>query len=317
MKVVVLGGSGHIGTYLVPKLIKENHEVVSVSRGTRTPYVEDRAWDRVEKVTLDREKDADFTEKVAAMNADVVVDLINFDISETKKMVAALKGTRLSHYLYCSSVWAHGRAEVIPTDPNAKKYPLDEYGIDKYKSEQYLKEEFRLNHFPATIIMPGQISGPGWTIMNPQATTDNDVFQKIADGEEIILPNLGMETLHHVHASDVAQMFVDAINHRNSSLGESFHAVAKESMTLYGYAVAMYRYFGQEPKISFLPWDKWCEHIGNEAYIDHSYHHIARSGHYSIENAERLLEYLPQYTTIETVEQAMASYVERGIIKVK
>ncbi len=152
--------------------------------------------------------------------------------------------------------------------------------------------------------------------MNPQATTNPAVFQLIADGKELILPNLGMETLHHVHASDVAQMFVDVINHRNASLGESFHAVAKESMTIYGYARVLYQYFGKEPNISFLPWDKWCEYIDNEDYVDHAYHHLARSGHFSIENAEKLINYSPQYTTQETVEIAMASYIARGEIKV-
>ena len=56
-----------------------------------------------------------------------------------------------------------------------------------------LKEQYRKNGFPATIIMPGQISGPGWTIINPLGNTDFSVFQKIANGQEIYLPNLGME----------------------------------------------------------------------------------------------------------------------------
>lgn len=213
--------------------------------------MEDSAWEKITHLSLDRSKEKNFARKIAELNADVVIDLINFDISETKQMVAELSKTKLSLYLYCSSIWAHGRAEVLPVDPNVKKYPLDSYGIDKYQSELYLKEEFRTNGFPATIIMPGQISGPGWTIINPQSTTDLSVFQKIANGEEIILPNLAMETLHHVHAHDVAKMFVNAMQHRNQSLGESFHAVAEESLTLYGYALTVYRYFDQEPKITF------------------------------------------------------------------
>lgn len=109
-------------------------------------------------------------------------------------------------------------------------------------------------------------------------------------------------------------MFYQAITHRNQALGESFHAVERESMTLYGYAKAMYRYFNQEPKIKFLSWEKWCKYVNDDELIDHTYYHIARSGEYSIENAQKLLEYSPKYTTLETVEQAVASYIERGII---
>ena len=50
---------------------------------------------------------------------------------------------------------------------------------------------------------------------------------------------------------------------------------------------------------------------------EHTYYHIARSGHYSIENAKRLLEYAPKYTTLETVEAAVESYLKRGIIKIR
>jgi nucleoside-diphosphate-sugar epimerase len=33
-RVVVIGGSGHVGTYLVPRLVSAGFEVVSVSRPT-------------------------------------------------------------------------------------------------------------------------------------------------------------------------------------------------------------------------------------------------------------------------------------------
>ena len=317
MKVIVIGGCGHIGSYLVPKLVKGGYEVIVISRGKSKPYVNDPSWKKIQSVILDRTKDEKFASKIAEINADVVVDLINFDVNDTKIMVETLKDTKLCHYLFCSSVWAHGMSEFLPSDPNDMKEPLDEYGIDKFKSEVYLKEEYRKNGFPATIIMPGQISGPGWNIINPIANNNVDIFQKIANGEEICLPNFGMEILHHVHADDVAQMFYKAIKHRNQAIGESFHAVAKESMTLYGYAKAMYNYFNKEPKIKFLSWEKWCDYIGNEEDIDKTYYHIARSGYYSIENAEKLIGYSPKYTTLETVEQAVNSYIERNIIKVK
>ena len=84
--------------------------------------------------------------------------------------------------------------------------------------------------------------------------------------------------------------------HRSQSLGESFDAMAATHITLYGFARHMYDYFGYEPKIKFLPWDKWCEYEGNPEECDHTYYHIARSGVFSIEKARQLLEYQPKYT---------------------
>jgi nucleoside-diphosphate-sugar epimerase len=55
MRIVVIGGSGHIGTFLVPRLVRARHEVVSISRGTRSAYAETPEWQQVQHVVADRE----------------------------------------------------------------------------------------------------------------------------------------------------------------------------------------------------------------------------------------------------------------------
>ena len=37
-KAVVIGGYGHIGSYLVPELVNNGYEVTVVSRGNKKPY---------------------------------------------------------------------------------------------------------------------------------------------------------------------------------------------------------------------------------------------------------------------------------------
>jgi nucleoside-diphosphate-sugar epimerase len=153
--------------------------------------------------------------------------------------------------------------------------------------------------------MPGQISGPGWVIINPVGNLDVNVFKKIQRGEEIIIPNFGMETLHHVHADDVARVFFQAITNRNQALGESFHAVGEQSITLLGYAQALYRWFGHDERIKFLPWADWCDYTQDKDHIEKSYLHLMRSGYYSIEKAKRLIGYYPRYTLLETVFESV------------
>jgi len=316
MKVVVIGGSGHIGTYLIPKLVWAGFAVANVSRGKSKPYTTDGAWSEVENLVLDRGKEGPgiFEKKIADLDADIVVDLINFTLEDTRHMVEALKNTNLSHYLFCSSIWAHGTAATLPAIEDLPRYPLCEYGKEKAACESYLHNLFRSEGFPGTSVLPGQISGPGWNIINPTGNIDPMIFQKIAQGKEIMLPNLGMETLHHVHADDVAQVFMNCITHRNQALGESFHAVSADSITLLGYAQAMYRWFGKEPKIAFLSWDAWCKHTGDDELCTSTYLHIARSGHYSIEKGKRLIEYYPRHTALEAIKESVTSMVERKVI---
>ncbi len=69
-RVVVIGATGHIGTYLVPRLVAGGHEVIAVSRGARGPYQASPRWSAVTTVTADREaEDAQgtFGERIEAL----------------------------------------------------------------------------------------------------------------------------------------------------------------------------------------------------------------------------------------------------------
>jgi len=48
MRIVVIGGSGHVGSFLVPRLVRAGHQVVNLSRGKSQPYVDDEAWREVQ-----------------------------------------------------------------------------------------------------------------------------------------------------------------------------------------------------------------------------------------------------------------------------
>ena len=116
MRVVVVGGSGHIGTFLVPRLVRAGHEVVNVSRGRRRSYREDDAWQQVRQVHADRaaEDAADtFADRVAGLAPDAVVDLICFTVDSAAAMIAALRG-RTGHLLVCGSTWRHGPSRKLP-----------------------------------------------------------------------------------------------------------------------------------------------------------------------------------------------------------
>lgn len=314
MRAVVIGGSGHIGTYLVPMLAKAGYDTISITRGKNLPYVDDPAWKAVTKIQLDRNGNG-FAGAIGQMHPDIVIDLIGFHRQEVIPLVQVLKQSGCSHYIFCSSCWAHGRAGILPLLPDQKdKEPLDEYGKEKFYIETYLKEQFYSNGFPATIIMPGQISGPGWIVMNPWANKTLVPFQKIAAGEPLMLPNFGMETLHHVHAYDVAQCFFLAVTHRERALGETFDAASGGSITLYGYARMMYDFFKKRPHIGFLPWDAWCQYVGDPKECEDTYFHIARSGFYSIDKERDLLDYHPKFSNTETIRLAVQSYIDRGLI---
>ena len=180
--------------------------------------------------------------------------------------------------------------------------PIGEYGIGKAAIEAFLLDEARRTGFPATIAHPGHIVGPGWAPLNPAGHFNPRVFTTLARGEELALPNFGMETVHHVHADDVAQMFMRAIANWSSSVGEAFHTVSPAAVSLRGYAEAMAAWFGQKPNLVFLPWPEWKARQSEEEATA-TWEHIFRSPSSSIAKAQRLLGYQPRYTSFEAVQR--------------
>lgn len=95
--------------------------------------------------------------------------------------------------------------------------------------------------------------------------------------------------------------------------GEAFHAVSSGAITLRGYAEAMFRWFGNEPKLAFEPFGLWSKSQAPED-ANATFEHITRSPNCSIEKGRRLLEYAPRYTSVEAVQEAVIKLIEKGVV---
>jgi nucleoside-diphosphate-sugar epimerase len=313
MRVIVLGATGHIGSYLVPRLVAAGHDVVAVSRGTRDPYVPSTAWERVERVVADREaEDASgtFGGRIAALNADAVIDLVCFTPASAAQLVEALRG-RDVHLLHCGTIWTHGLSAISPLREDDDKAPFGDYGTQKAEIERMLLAETRAGGVTSTVIHPGHISGPGWHVINPQGNLDPAVWRALATGGEVLVPGLGAETMHHVHADDVAQVFERALDRPEASIGRSFHAVSGRALTVRGFATAAAGWFGREPNLRHVSWEEFRASVPEE-HAGASWEHICRSHSASIDAAREALGYAPAFTSLDATREALAWLAAAG-----
>ena len=316
MRVVVIGATGHIGTSLIPRLVEAGHEVVALSRGRREPYQSHAAWQRIEQLVVDREaeeQDGRFATRMHGLRPDVVVDLICFQVESARALVEALRG-HVQHVLHCGTIWVHGPTVEAPLTEEQPRRPFGDYGIAKAAIEAYLLDEARRTGFPVTVLHPGHIVGPGWAPLNPAGHFNPAVFTRLAGGEELVLPNFGMETVHHVHADDVAQAIMKAMSSRSVVVGESFHVVSPAALTLRGYAEAMAAWFGQPARLRFLAWEEWRATVSEEE-ASATYDHITHSPSCSIAKARRLLDYQPRYRSLEAVTEAGRWLIATGKVE--
>ena len=101
----------------------------------------------------------------------------------------------------------------------------------------------------------GHISGPGWPAITPAGNLDPRVWPRLAPGKSLALPDNGLGVLDHVHADDVAQAFERALD-RPAAIGSSFHVVAEQAMTMRGLADGVAAWFGREPVLEFVDWPR-------------------------------------------------------------
>ncbi|WP_152360982.1 NAD-dependent epimerase/dehydratase family protein [Microlunatus speluncae] len=310
MRVVVIGGTGHIGTFLVPGLVRAGHEVAVISRGRRSPYAVDDAWGSVTMITGDREQedqDGIFGDRIAGLEPEAVIDHTCFTVDSARQLAEALvPGTQLIH---TGSIWSYGRNLVVPVLESSPKAPFGEYGINKARIEDYLlRDQDRVR---ATVIHPGHISGPGWVPINPAGNLELSVYADLITSGRAVLPERGTGLLQHVHAADVADLHRAALDQPGRATGEAFNSVATESMTLRGYAELVATEYGHPLDLELLPWAEFVARVGEDAARPTA-DHIEHSPHASAAKAERVLGFRPAHTGWETVREAIAWLIRDG-----
>jgi nucleoside-diphosphate-sugar epimerase len=313
MRVAIIGGTGHIGSYLTPMLADAGHDVICVCRGVREPYREHPAWRSIRYLRIDRaaeEQAGNFGDRIAELDAEVIIDLTCYHPGSAEQLVHALKG-RVRHFLHCGTIWVHGPSGSVPMTEDFPRRPFGDYGMRKAAIEAWLMQQAQTAGFPVTVLHPGHLVGPGWAPINPTGNFNVEVFAALSRGDEIRIPNFGMETLNHVHAEDVARAFLLALQNRERSLGQSFHVVAATATTLRWYAEEMAAWFGRPARIVYLPWDEWKKSVSaRDAAVTED--HLRHSPNCSIEKARRLLGYEPRHTPLEAVKEAVSWLREHG-----
>ena len=304
-RVVVIGATGHIGTYLVPRLADGGHEVIAVSRGDREPYHPNPQWNAVARVRADRDAEdaaGTFGARIAALRPDVVIDLICFTASSAAHLVDALRPSR-PLLLHCGTIWVHGPALRVPLTEDEPRTAYGEYGTGKAEIETLLHRETLAGGVPAVILHPGHISGPGWHVITPAGNLDPAVWMQLATGQPLPLPDRGLGVLHHVHADDVAQAFELALS-RPAAIGASFHVAAGQAMTLRGLAAGVARWFGREPVLDLVGWAEFERRAG-AGPAGTTREHTDRSITASIDRARQVLGYAPRYSSLDALHEAL------------
>ena len=340
--VAVLGGTGHVGSYLCPRLGDDpRFRCICISRSTTSkPYAAaGGSWDNVERVALDRTgadhnspvlsdaasdsaaaAEIAFGQAVAALGADVVIDMICFTKDSCQRLVEALKGSPCKHFFHVGSIWAHGHSRAVPTPEGLphEREPLEEYGRAKNNIEAWLlhSDEAAEIPFACTVLHAGHIVGRGWAPLNPQGHFNPQVFAKLAKGEPLLLPNFGQETVHHIHADDIARCFIACIEQREVSAGQAYHIVSPQAVSLRHLAIAVTKeLFDLDVKLEFAhSWEQFAA-VVDETDAAQTLTHIQHSPSCSMAKIKEHLGFESHHDSISMVVESARYMIENGMVE--
>lgn len=296
MRVLVIGGTGHTGRFMVPRLIDAGLEVVVAGSG-RTPVPQSQAWSSVKYLKCNVQESKDIR-KLANESPDVVIDMTGavWDIYPELKSVC-------KHIIACGSIWMFGEARVVPTPEETQNECIVSEGY-KRRYSQILKliEMGRKDGIVFTAIMPPNICGPCKIPIDCLGGRDLELHKAHAAGKEVILPDGPEVLIGPCDADDIADCFVRAVLRREKSAYQIFNVGSAYALTATQLVRTYSDIYNTDIPIKRVSWDEYISNISPG--IDYWWHFKAHMLG-DISKARELLGYKPQYTPEQTLGRAV------------
>lgn len=233
MKILVTGATGFIGQNLVERLLKEEYEVLCV---TRKPITENLFGRKVENIVLDLQEIEKLGDRMNGV--DVVIHMaaqlghygIPYEYFYQVNYMASVKLAKLAiqygvkHFILCSApfVVGLGKRSSGEDEPYAPK--------DAYSETKMLAELGIINvcegRIPYTILRPSYVYGKG--------DVRRISLYKSIEKRYFVLTTSGKAYIHPTYVSDIVDGFLLAIMNENA-YGEIFNLGAEKDCTALEY----------------------------------------------------------------------------------
>ena len=309
MKVLVTGGNGFIGSYLVKELEEHGYDVKIFCRSCKGKNVINGDI-RNEKSILKATKgiDAVFHNAALAMDWGKKRDFYETNVKGTENVVKACIENGIERLIYTGSAGVYGFPNSMkPITEESPKKPLNAYQKSKWLGEKVI-EKYKKQGIKASIIRPPLVLGAGTKAAQILLSSiENGTFSYIGDGESYITVThpkdvakclrLALEKDDEGNAFNVAS-FSCRIKDMVEKIAESMNIEKPKKHVSYSiaYIAAVFSemlgiLLNKEPKITRFR----VKSMGTNRII-------------SYEKAKKMLGYKPSYDLKKMVEDIVAWY---------
>lgn len=306
-KVMVIGGTGNIGSAVTQRLLECGYRVSVFAR--REVSLPD-----CEVITGDRHDREAFVKKMREGRYDCAIDLAGFTREDAEDDAAAFADVQ--QMIFCSTGAVYGRlhASELPIRENYRAGELNwSYGVNKRAAEDTLMERYYASGFPVTVLRPSITYGRG-NGLTRQLGGDNSWLGRIRRGLPILTGDPCI-VRNFLHADDAARAFAGALEH-DICIGQQYNLVGLHPRSWEEYHKAAMRALGTEVELVEMPLATLLALQNEEFQIGETILESFRyNGFYS---GEKLARDIPEFQETIPLEKGMAMAIEsldrRGLI---
>lgn len=299
MKVIVFGGTGWIGHQIAQEFTKAGFSTVICSRGKNTKFAAETTG--IKTIKADKNNPEDVAEIFKESRYDIVVDSVphTTSIENIFKYAQGLK-----QYIHCSSVGGYAPLPAIPGDETMPYSGFDNQSgwAAKADCDATVMNLFQSNGFPATVIRPCYITGPGMLPIDNLGGRRQDFISDILAGKTLDLVNDGQALLQPVHCRDLAKSFLLAAVNPKKSISQIYNICLEKAVTIKRYLEINIKVLGGGSEINLMPLDQMMEKYRgdiNEIGLRFFATHMC----FDISKAKEQLGYFPEHTSVQAIEE--------------
>jgi len=246
-KILVTGGAGFIGSNLVNRLVKQNHDVKIIDNFTRGKMSNiSHLKNKIKiikgdirniKTIKECVKDVDYIFHEAAcvsvsesIKYPMMINDVN--INGTLNILIAARDSNIKKVIYASTCAVYGNVKKIPIKEDSNTDPLSIYALTKFFGEEYCKIFYKLYGINIVILRYFNVYGPKQSYnSSPYTAVIPNFITKMLNGEQPTIYGDGEQARDFVFIEDIVDANILAMNVKKIN-GEVFNIGSGTSTTI-------------------------------------------------------------------------------------
>jgi UDP-glucose 4-epimerase len=221
--MLVTGGAGFIGSWLVDELLRRGHYVVclddlsggflkNVNKDCKFVKVDLRNSEKLAKIVKDENIDVIYHLAAYAAEGQSIfspIEINDINVKPMNNLLVAAVNNGVQKFVFTSSMAVYGR-QTPPFNEDLLGIPEDPYGVGKQYCERMLKIISKIYGVDYTILRPHNVYGPRQNISDPYRNVLGIWINRIMRGRPPYIYGDGEQTRAFSYIEDVAPAVANA-----------------------------------------------------------------------------------------------------------